>query len=101
MTQILPDYRFSSHGMGESVSTRVRGQKIKTYKGAYISITDRCNTDICTYCYARDQQGDMKPMPIEDFCRALDWLDTVSDFPEVYFVGGEPSTVPKLEEFLD
>ena len=101
MTQLTPDYRFSTHGMGESASTRVPGQKIKTYKGAYISITDRCNTDICSYCYARDQQGDMRPMPIDDFSRALDWLSTVSDFPEVYLVGGEPSTVPNIEEFLD
>jgi hypothetical protein len=90
MTTLAADYRFSTHGMGEFVNARTPGQKIETYKGAYISITDRCNTDICTYCYARDQQADLKPMPIEDFRRALNWLGTISDFPEVYLVGGEP-----------
>lgn len=101
MTTLPADYRFSTHGMGEFALARTPGQKIETYKGAYISITDRCNTDICTYCYARDQQNGLKPMPIEDFRRALSWLGTISDFPEVYLVGGEPTTVPNIEEFLD
>lgn len=97
----VPDYRFATHGMGETSTVRKGGQKLGTYKGAYISITDRCNTDICTYCYARDQQQKHEPMSIDSFRQALDWLAAVSDFPEVSLVGGEPSTVPNIEEFLD
>ena len=97
----VADYRFHTHGM--DVEPFVKGNaKVQTYKGAYISITDKCNTDICTYCYARDQQsGHKAPMSLSDFRRALDMLGEISDFPEVYLVGGEPSTVPNILEFLD
>lgn len=100
MTEVA-DYRFHTHGM--DVEPFVKGNaKVQTYKGAYISITDKCNTDICTYCYARDQQsGHKAPMSLSDFRRALDMLGEISDFPEVYLVGGEPSTVPNILEFLD
>ena len=100
MTEVA-DYRFHTHGM--DVEPFVKGNaKVQTYKGAYISITDKCNTDICTYCYARDQQsGHKAPMSLSDFRRALDMLEEISDFPEVYLVGGEPSTVPNILEFLD
>jgi MoaA/NifB/PqqE/SkfB family radical SAM enzyme len=40
-------------------------------------------------------------MRLSDFRRALDMLEEISDFPEVYLVGGEPSTVPNILEFLD
>src|SRR5262249_36758201 len=74
--------------------------KVQTYKGAYISITNACNTDVCAYCYAR-AEGKKSPMSRENFRKALDWLGKISDFPEVYFVGGEPSTHPELIGFLD
>ena len=92
----VADYRFHTHGM--DVEPFVKGNtKVQTYKGAYISITDKCNTDICTYCYARDQQsGHKAPMSLSDFRRALDMLGEISDFPEVYLVGGEPSTIPNI-----
>jgi hypothetical protein len=65
MTEVA-DYRFHTHGM--DVEPFVKGgAKVHTYKGAYISITDKCNTDICTYCYARDQQsGHKAPMSLSD-----------------------------------
>ena len=94
MTEVA-DYRFQTHGM--EVEPFVKGNaKVQTYKGAYISITDKCNTDICTYCYARDQQsGHKAPMSLSDFRRALICWGN-SDFPEVYLVGGEPSTVRNI-----
>lgn len=93
------DYRFHSHGFDVPRSI-LNDQKVQTYKGAYISIINQCNTDVCEYCYAR-AESKKAPMSLETFLVALDWLGSVSDFPEVYFVGGEPSIHPKLILFLD
>ena len=47
MTEVA-DYRFQTHGM--EVEPFVKGNaKVQTYKGAYISITDKCNTDVLSY----------------------------------------------------
>ena len=47
MTEVA-DYRFHTHGM--DVEPFVKGNaKVQTYKGAYISITDKCNTDVLSY----------------------------------------------------
>lgn len=99
MPKQVTDYRFSSHGF-EQVSSSALLDKVPTYKGAYISITNQCNTDVCGYCYARPESK-KPPMTLEKFQTALDWLGAISDFPEVYFVGGEPSIHPKLILFLD
>jgi hypothetical protein len=94
------DYRFRTHGMTPSSALPNVSGKLKTYKGAYISITNKCNTDVCEYCYARAEDK-KEPMSLENFLTAVNWLDEISDFPEVYFVGGEPSTHPKFIDFLD
>lgn len=94
------DYRFRTHGMNPSSAKPDARGKLKTYKGAYISITNKCNTDVCDYCYARAEDK-KAPMSVENFLTAINWLDEISDFPEVYLVGGEPSVHPNLMEFLD
>jgi MoaA/NifB/PqqE/SkfB family radical SAM enzyme len=96
-SKVKPDYRFYTHGMemenAPSVST-----KISTYKGAYISLTSNCNMT-CDYCYANNQPK--AELSVEDFRQILDWLEEISDFKEVYLVGGEPTMVPHLKELLE
>lgn len=96
----MEDYRFKTHGMDERPLGIKGSGKVDTYKGAYISITNTCNTDVCGYCYARSE-AKKAPMSYENFITALDWLGEISDFPEVYLVGGEPSLHPELIRFLD
>lgn len=92
------DYRFTSHGFNE-IGDKPSG-KIATYKGAYISISNFCNTNICSYCCTRAESR-KDSMSIENFKKILAWLSEVSDYPEVYLVGGEPSIVQSLPAFLD
>ncbi len=99
MTAHVADYRFTAHGPDDS-TTPVKTGRVKTYKGAYIAITSLCNTDVCTYCYARDQKTSTHTMPIEHFREILDMLADISDFPEVYLVGGEPTALPNFDEYL-
>jgi radical SAM protein with 4Fe4S-binding SPASM domain len=95
----VADYRFTSHGWERGQTGP--SQRIRTYKGAYISITSLCNTDVCSYCYARDQKTHTQRMPLELFANILNMLADVSDFPEVYLVGGEPTTMRQLPQYLD
>lgn len=74
--------------------------KIWTYKGAYVTLTYKCNTDICPYCYARGQK--IKPtMDIKDFKKVVVWLKQVSNITEINLVGGEPTILPNLKDYLD
>ncbi|WP_172383170.1 radical SAM protein [Streptomyces sp. MNP-20] len=98
MTSQVADYRFTSHGW--NARTPRQQARVHTYKGAYVSITSLCNTDICTYCYARDQKTEHHTMPLTLFSEVLDMLQDVSDFPEVYLVGGEPTIVPDLPGYI-
>jgi len=97
MTSVA-DYRFTSHGW--NAPTPPQRRRVHTYKGAYVSITSLCNTDVCTYCYARDQKTEHHTMPLPLFSEVLDMLQDISDFPEVYLVGGEPTIVPELPGYL-
>ncbi|WP_063062494.1 radical SAM protein [Nocardia sienata] len=99
MQNQVTDYRFTSHGPDAS-TTPVKTGRVRTYKGAYISVTSLCNTDVCTYCYARDQKTESHTMSIELFREILDRLQEVSDFPEVYLVGGEPTVLSQLDQYL-
>lgn len=75
-------------------------KKFWTYKGAYVSLTYKCNTDICPYCYARGQKI-KRTMDIRDFKKVIKWLKQVSDIPEIYLVGGEPTVLPNLKDYLN
>lgn len=98
MPETVTDYRFTSHGWSsEAPATRKR---VRTYKGAYVSLTSLCNTDVCTYCYAREQKTGTHRMPLERFSEVLDMLQEISDFPEVYLVGGEPTVLRNLDQYL-
>ena len=97
MTQVA-DYRFTSHGW--NAKEHKQSSRVHTYKGAYVSVTSLCNTDVCSYCYARDQKASSHTMPLELFRNVLDMLGEISDFPEVYLVGGEPSIIPDLSAYL-
>jgi hypothetical protein len=91
------DYRFFTHGM-DTAPTVSTSTKISTYKGAYISLTSNCNMT-CDYCYANNQpKGELS---VENFRQILDWLEEISDFKEVYLVGGEPTMVPHLKQLLE
>lgn len=98
MTSQVADYRFTSHGW--NAQTPQQKKRVHTYKGAYVSVTSLCNTDVCTYCYARDQKTEQHTMPLEQFREVLDMLTDISDFPEVYLVGGEPTIIPNLTGYL-
>jgi len=74
--------------------------KTYTYKGPCLSISYKCNTDICEYCYARSQRMD-KDMSVEDFTKVLKWLKEISDTREIFLVGGEPTIIKNLKEYLD
>jgi radical SAM protein with 4Fe4S-binding SPASM domain len=92
----VADYRFTDQAVGGGKA------RIATYKGAYVSVTTFCNTDVCSYCYARDQieKTHLRHMPLDLFGQVLDMLDEISDFPEVYLIGGEPTTVPNFGSYL-
>ena len=74
--------------------------KLDTYKGAYVAISYYCNLDICEYCYARGQAV-TDTMSIESFQKMLGWLSDLSALREVQIVGGEPTTIEDLGEYLD
>ncbi len=94
----VTDYRFTSHGFADPVLES--GKRVHTYKGAYVALTSQCNTDICTYCYARDQKTHERTMPLNLFAEVLQMLEDISDFPEVYLVGGEPTVLKDLSSYL-
>lgn len=73
---------------------------IFTYKGAYISISYACNTDICSYCYARAQRVN-RTMTVDSFRNVLRWMKEISNCTGINLVGGEPTIIPSLDEYLD
>lgn len=65
-----------------------------------IVISYDCNIDICPYCYARDQRINDK-MSVDSFGDLLGWFkEVVPDLKGITILGGEPTTIKNLEEYL-
>jgi MoaA/NifB/PqqE/SkfB family radical SAM enzyme len=67
---------------------------------AHVSITQRCNLNICEYCYARSET-EKSDMRFEDFTRMISWLEEVSEMHDVFLLGGEPTVHPRFFDFVD
>ncbi len=81
-------------------NTKYENGKLYPYKGAILSLTYHCNTDVCEYCYARSQKI-LGTMDTEKFTELLTWISGITDFRLLHFLGGEPTTISNLKDYYD
>lgn len=66
-----------------------------------IILTTECQRK-CKYCFAKDNQDAPMKFEIENFKKAIDWLEGENAFIDrVGLLGGEPTTHPEFINFLD
>lgn len=73
--------------------------KLYSYKGAYVALSYVCNTDVCQYCYARSQKIP-GCLSLDDFDKVVAWLADVGEIRHIHLVGGEPTLLPDLPDYL-